>query len=136
MATTTLDPVSPAFASTKLEELQNALAECRVACGHSADTWLANSPLAPDALRCIRLMLDCADLCMAAEELLPFVPEISPSLLRSRLNTCAVACERCVRDAQRHRTGPVAASIDACRRAGRACQEILPLLPTVAIAAA
>lgn len=137
MATsTTLDPVSPTLAAAKIDDLQTALADCRIACGHTADTWLAASPLAPDALRCIRLLLDCADLCAAAEELLPFLPEINPSLLRSRLNTCAVACERCLRDAMRYRTGPVGPSIEACRRAGAACREILPLLPTVAVAAA
>lgn len=136
MATTTFDSAPATLATPGIEQLQTALAECRVECSQAADTWLAHSPLAPDALRCIRLMLDCADLCADVEELLPLVPEVSPSLLRSRLNTCAVACDRCARDAQRHRAAPVASSIVACRRAGRACQEILPILPTVAVVAA
>lgn len=134
MATTTLDSVPPAL--PQLDELQGLLADCRIACGHAADTWLANSPLAPDALRCIRLLLDCADLCGAAEELLPVAAEVSPPLLRARLNTCAVACERCAREAQRYRTGPAPATVDLCRRAGRAAREIVPLLPTVAVVAA
>jgi hypothetical protein len=134
MATPTFDSAPTTL--SKLDELQNSLADCRIACGHAADTWLANSPLAADALRCIRLLLDCADLCAAAEELLPLLPEVNHSLVRSRLLTCAVACERCVRDALRYRSGPAGASIETCRRAGHVCREVLPLLPTVAVAAA
>lgn len=137
MPTSTLAPVAPVSpAARQLADLQELLADCRIACGHAADTWLANSPLAPDALRCIRLLLDCADLCSAAEELLPFADEINPMLLRSRLNTCAVACDRCAREAARYRTGPAATTVESCRRAGRAAQEIIPLLPTVAVVAA
>lgn len=134
MATSPVASVSSA--PPQLTQLQELLADCRIACGHAADTWLANSPLAPDALRCIRLLLDCADLCGAAEELLPFAGEINPLLLRSRLNTCAVACERCAREAARYRTGPAAPTVERCRRAGRAAQEIIPLLPAVAVVAA
>lgn len=122
--------------SRSLGELQAALNFCRIACSHSADTWLANSPLGSEALRCIRLLLDCADLCAAAEELLPFVEEVNPALLRSRLNTCVVACERCLRDVPRHRAAPLGHTVAACQDVRRACTEILPLLPSVAVVAA
>jgi hypothetical protein len=117
-------------------DLQAALLDCRIACSHCADTWLASSPVGPEALRCIRLLLDCSDLCGAAEELLPFASEISPPVLRSHLNTCRVACERCLRDVPRHRSAPLGSVVEACRTVQHACNDAYALLPTAAPAVA
>lgn len=123
-------------ASVTLENLANLLTNCRVACGNSADAWLANSPLGSDSLRCIRLLLDCADLCDAAAELASCVAEANPIVLRSHLTTCALACERCVREIQLMRCPQGATCVETCRHTAARCRQALPLLPTVAAAAA
>lgn len=113
-----------------------ALAECQEACQRCADAWLAHSPLGPDALRCIRLIVDCGDLCAAAAEVLPDIGNENIALVRSRLNACVFACERCVREASRHRAPHAPACIEACRSAADAGRQVISLLSTAAVAAA
>ena len=113
-----------------------ALAECHAACQRCADAWLAHSPLGPDALRCIRLIVDCGDLCAAAAEVLPDIENESTALVRSRLNACVLACERCVRETARHRAPHSSACMEACRYAAGACRPLISLLSTAAVAAA
>lgn len=113
-----------------------ALAECHDACQRCADAWLAHSPLGPDALRCIRLIVDCGDLCAAAAEVLPEIENESIALVRSRLNASVVACERCVREAARHRAPHSATCVESCRHAAAAGRQVISLLSTAAVAAA
>jgi hypothetical protein len=135
MATLSLN--APRFLdSAMLDSSLTALAECHAACQRCADAWLAHSPLGPDALRCIRLIVDCGDLCAAAAEVLPEIENESSALVRSRLNACVVACERCVREAARHRAPHAPACIEACRYAAGAGRQVISLLSTAAVAAA
>jgi hypothetical protein len=112
------------------------LAECHAACQRCADAWLAHSPLGPDALRCIRLIVDCGDLCAAAAEVLPEIENESIALVRSRLNACVFACERCVREAARHRAPHSPACVESCREAANIGRQLISLLSTAAVAAA
>ncbi|MBI2510667.1 MAG: four-helix bundle copper-binding protein [Opitutae bacterium] len=119
-----------------LDSSLSALAECHAACHRCADAWLAHSPLGPDALRCIRLIVDCGDLCASAAEILPDAENDNPAQLRSRLNACVLACERCVREVSRHRAPHAAACIEACRYTAGVGRQLVSLLSTAAVAAA
>lgn len=128
---------APRFLDTALlDSGLAALAECHEACQRCADAWLAHSPLGPDALRCIRLIVDCGDLCAAAAEVLPEIESEKIALVRSRLNACVFACERCVREAARHRAPHSASCVEACRYAAGVGRQLISLLSTAAVAAA
>lgn len=136
MPTVTLSTASDLPHLAEIDRCVAALEECQEACGRCADAWLACSPLGSEALRCIRMILDCADLCAAAGDLLPHAHEANPVVLRSHLGACAVACDRCVREVERAGSAHARLCLDACRQTARICRETIPLLPTVAVAAA
>ena len=136
MPTTTLLPSDELTHVAEIDRCLAALERCQEACGRCADAWLSCSPLGSEALRCIRLILDCSDLCAAAADLLPHVQEANPVVLRSHLGACALACDRAVREAERAGSPQAQDCVETCRRTARICRETIPLLPTVAAAAA
>lgn len=135
MATLSLN-VPRLFDPALLDSGLAALAECHAACHRCADAWLAHSPLGADALRCIRLIVDCGELCISAAEILPEADREIAAQLRSRLNACVLACERCVREASRHRAPHAAACVEACRYTAGVSRQLVSLLSTAAVAAA
>lgn len=136
MLTSTLLPSAHVTHLAEIDRCVAALEECQAACGRCADAWLACSPLGSEALRCIRLILDCSDLCTTAGDLLPHVQEANPVVLRSHLGACALACDRAVREAERSGSTHAQECIDTCRRTARICRDTIPLLPSATAAAA
>jgi hypothetical protein len=131
----TLEP-STTLDSVQVEALSQSLQSCRAVCGNCADAWLARSPLSSEALRCIRMIVDCADLCAAAGELLPFYEEANPIVLRGHLVTCAVSCERAARELLRSGQPNVTACVSACSNAATGCRRAISLLPAATATAA
>ncbi len=102
---------------------------CAQACTACADACLAEEAVA--ALRdCIRLTLDCADLCATIGRIATRGTGVNGALLAEILNTCALVCRfcgaECDRHARRHEHCRICA--EACRRCAEACGEAIRAL--------
>jgi hypothetical protein len=74
--------------------------------------------------QCIRLNLDCADVCLATATVASRRTGSNEEVIRKMLEACAAACrlcgEECGRHASKHEHCRICA--DACRRCEKACQ--------------
>jgi hypothetical protein len=100
--------------------------ECGQTCISCADACLAEEQV-QTLKQCIRLNLDCADVCIATGALASRRTGSNEGVLRSALETCALACrtcaEECNKHAQMHEHCRICA--DACRSCQRACEEAM-----------
>jgi hypothetical protein len=106
--------------------------ECAQSCTACADACLGESTVA-ELTQCIRLNLDCADVCQATGSLASRRTGSDESLLKTMLQACAEACRRCgdecSRHAQHHRHCAVCAA--SCKRCEDACvQAAATITPT------
>jgi hypothetical protein len=114
--------------ATPNEALARCIQECvgcALACTSCADACLAEEQV-HDLVRCIRLNLDCADVCDATGRVLTRQTSFEPQLAQSMLAACAQACricaEECERHAEHHEHCRVCA--EACQRCEQACEEL------------
>ena len=100
---------------------------CAQVCTVCADACLAEEMVA-QLRQCIRLNLDCADLCDATARLASRRTGSNTELLRQVIEACATACrlcgEECARHADRHEHCRICA--EACRACEQACRQALP----------
>jgi hypothetical protein len=111
------------------EALSRCIAECfscAETCTSCADACLAEERV-QELVRCIRLNLDCADVCEVTGRVLTRQTAFEPGLALLLLQACAEACrvcgDECERHAEHHEHCRVCA--DACRRCQQACEEAL-----------
>jgi hypothetical protein len=99
------------------------LFDCAQACIACADACLAESDV--DTLKqCIRLNLDCADVCKATGSLASRRTGSNERLLRAMLLTCQTACELCEQECGRHTDHPhCRICAEACRECRSACRD-------------
>ena len=106
-----------------------ALNDCAQACTADNAADLSEPNLA-DMVRCIRLCLDCTDICAAAAAVTSRLVEYDPGVLRPLLESCVAICRSCGDECERH--APMHAHCrvcaQACRRCERACRELLAAL--------
>jgi len=104
----------------------DALSDCAQACRADVDDDLSEQNLS-DMVLCVRLCLDCADICTAAIGVTSRQAARDASVTRPLLEACAAACkscgDECERHAQMHEHCRVCA--EACRRCELACRELL-----------
>ncbi len=100
--------------------------DCAQACTACADACLGEE-MVKELSRCIRLNLDCADICDTTGRALSRQVGAEVSVLRTFVQACAEACrvcgEECERHADMHEHCRVCA--DACRRCEQACNELV-----------
>lgn len=118
--------------STQLETCIEVLNRCRAVCDDCGTSRLANATHGAAALRCLRLIVQCAELCRDTAALLACAHEIDAATLRNHVRSCSVACERCRREIDRAGFVWAEDCIDACSRAATACATLLPTLPLTA----
>jgi len=104
----------------------DAANDCAQACTSCADDDLSEPDVA-DLVKCIRLCLDCADVCAATVRVISRQTEYDATLTRPLLQACVTACrssgDECERHAAHHEHCRVCA--EACRRCEQACQGLL-----------
>ena len=107
----------------------DAMNDCAQACTADADANLSEPNLA-DMVRCIRLCLDCTDICAAAAAVTSRLVEYDPGVLRPLLESCVAICRSCGDECERH--APMHAHCrvcaQACRRCEQACRALLAAL--------
>jgi hypothetical protein len=92
------------------------LLTCAQTCVACADALLAEEDLAP-LRRCIRLCLDCSDICDTTWRILSRMTQTAPGILTSVLKTCVTACETCGVECRMH----AAMGMEHCRVCDEAC---------------
>lgn len=96
--------------------LVTAASECVAVCTTCADACLSEDD--PSDLRdCIRLDLDCADICGTTARLFARPGEQDAETLRAQLDACARACTACAEECEGH-----ADSMDHCRICAETCR--------------
>jgi hypothetical protein len=109
----------PAPASDAGEEafaLVQAAAECTFTCTTCADACLEEDDPA-EMRKCIRLNLDCAEICSMTAKLIARPGEQDQNLLRAQLDACAAACRACAEECEHH-----ADEMEHCRICAEACR--------------
>ena len=103
-----------------------AMNDCAQACTADADADLGDSELA-NMIACVRLCLDCADVCTATARVVSRQTAYEPGVLRPLLEACAAICARCGDECEMHAHTHAHCRIcqDACRRCERACRDLL-----------
>ena len=101
------------------------LNQCASVCTTCADACLAEEHV-HDLIHCIRLNLDCADICGTTAAVLARPNEPDMNVLRSLLQTCQAICQscgsECERHAQMHEHCRVCA--ESCRQCAQLCKEL------------
>jgi len=107
----------------------DALSDCAQACAADADADLSEQDL-PEMVKCIRLCLNCVDICTATVGVTSRLAEYDADVTRPLLEACVAICQscgdECERHAQHHEHCRVCA--EACRRCGQACRELLAVM--------
>jgi hypothetical protein len=97
---------------------------CAQTCTSCADACLAEK-MVDQLKQCIRLNLDCADICAATGSMASRRTGSNEQTLRQVIETCAAACrvcgDECEKHAQQHEHCRICA--EACRRCEQACNE-------------
>ena len=103
----------------------DALSDCAQACTACADADLGEPDLA-ELVRCIRLCLDCADVCTATVRVISRQTESDAGVTRPLLEACAATCKSCGDECERHAHHEhCRVCAEACRRCEQACRELL-----------
>jgi hypothetical protein len=104
----------------------DALNDCAQACIADTDADLSEQNVA-EMVKCIRLCLDCVDVCTATVGVTSRQAEFDPNVAKPLLEACVAICkscgDECERHAQMHEHCRVCA--EACRRCEQACRELL-----------
>ena len=122
-------PGNAIFANESLIKCIEACFDCAQSCGACAAACLGEPQI--DMLRrCIRLDLDCDDVCIATGRMLSRQQDADNRLVRAQLEACLVACaacgDECAKHAQQHEHCRVCA--EACRACARACRDAIAAL--------
>jgi hypothetical protein len=104
----------------------DALDDCSQACTADADANLAEQNAA-EMVKCIRLCLNCADICAATATIVSRTAESDGGVIEPLLVACAAICKSCGDECARHaKMHPHCRVCEgACRRGEQAAHELL-----------
>jgi hypothetical protein len=107
----------------------DALTDCAQACAADVDADLSEQDLA-EMVKCVRLCLNCADVCTAATGIVSRQAEYDAKVARPLLESCVAICKSCGDECQRHAPhyDHCRACEEACRRCEQACRELLDIM--------
>src|SRR3954451_24951718 len=100
--------------------------ECAGTCTSCADADLGEPDVA-EMVRCIRLCLDCADLCEATGRIVTRQTEPDLGLVAATLEACLRACRACAEECDRHAAHHKHCRVcaEVCRRCEASCADLL-----------
>ena len=107
----------------------DATNDCAQACAADTDADLSEQNLA-EMVKCIRLCLDCTDICTATNRVLSRLAEYDADATRALLESCVAVCKSCGDECERHAPHYAHCRVctEACRRCERACEDLLAAL--------
>lgn len=114
------------FEAGALGDAVDALRDCIQACIADTDADLDEKDLA-HMVKCIRLCLDCTDVCEATVGILSRPAEYDSKVVRPLLESCVAICKSCGDECEHHAHDFEHCRIcgEACRRCETACQKLL-----------
>jgi hypothetical protein len=104
-----------------------ACSDCSATCTLCADDCLSEGDVA-ELVKCIRLNLDCADICAATGRVVSRQTEYDANVTRAALQACIAACRGCGEECARHSEHGVEhcrVCAEECDRCARACEALL-----------
>ena len=122
-------PKKYAVNSERLAAAISAAGECTLICTICADACLAED-MVPELRRCIRLNLDCSDVCATTSCALARETEPDIGLLRAQVEACVKACSACASECEQHANMHEHCRLcaESCRRCEKACKDLLEVL--------
>ena len=107
----------------------DALSDCAQACNADVDADLSEQNLA-NMVTCIRLCLECTDICTATVGVISRPAAYDASVTRPLLEACVASCRSCGDECERHAQTHAHCRVceQACRRCEQACRELLAAL--------
>jgi hypothetical protein len=104
----------------------DALDDCAQACTADADANLGEQNVA-EMVRCIRLCLNCADICAAGAAVVSRAATADRAVIEPLLAACVAICKSCGDECARHAHMHAHCRVceGACRRAEQACHDLL-----------
>lgn len=124
-------PQKPALESSVLMECIRECLACEQTCVSCADACLGEQNVT-ELRRCIRLNLDCADICNVTGRMLSRQQEPDLELLRQQVQLLALSCRKCAVECDRHAAHHEHCRVcaEACRRCEEACNRLVQSLPS------
>ena len=104
-----------------------ACSDCAGSCTQCADDCLGEDGV-QDLTTCIRLNLDCADICVTTGRVVSRRTGYDAAITGAMLRACIEACRGCAGECETHATHGMEhcrVCAEECRRCERACQELL-----------
>jgi hypothetical protein len=100
--------------------------ECAATCTGCADACLGEADVV-ELVRCVRLNLDCADVCDAAGRVVTRQTESDVGVVRAAIEACIVTCRECAEECERHAVHHDHCRVcaEVCRRCEQACSALL-----------
>jgi hypothetical protein len=120
------NPQSPVMSADALIQCIETCILCEQTCSSCADACLGEDD--PKQLaRCIRVNLDCADVCNATARMLSRQLHSDRTLLTQQVALCAIACALCAAACERHAAEFEHCRVCAvmCRRTEHECREAI-----------
>jgi hypothetical protein len=106
----------------------DAMTDCAQACITDTDADLGEQNVT-EMIRCIRLCLNCADVCTAAAGVTSRPAGYDADVTKPLLQACVAICKSCGDECERHAHMPhCQLCAEACRRCEQACRELLDAL--------
>ena len=122
-------PTSAPVDTVLLAATIDALSDCAQACTTDVDADLGE-PNVAEMVRCIRLCLECTDICTATAGVISRPAACDPGVTRPLLEACVASCKSCGDECERHAHMHPHCRVcaEACRRCEQACRELLAAL--------
>lgn len=107
----------------------DAMTDCAQACIADTDADLGEQDVA-EMVRCIRLCLDCTDVCAATAAVTSRPADYDANVTKPLLQACIAICRSCGDECERHAPMHEHCRVcaEACRRCEQACRELLDAL--------
>ncbi|HEU5387015.1 MAG TPA: four-helix bundle copper-binding protein [Streptosporangiaceae bacterium] len=104
----------------------DALSDCVQAC-HADNAADLGEQNVTEMVTCIRLCLDCADICTATAAVISRQTDYHADVTRPLLEACVAICRNCGDECERHAGMHEHCRVcaEACRRCEQACRELL-----------
>ena len=103
----------------------DAINDCAQACIADTDADLGEQDVT-EMVKCIRLCLDCVDVCTATAAVISRPADYDADVARPLLQACAAICKSCGDECERHaHMQHCQVCAEACRRCEQACRELL-----------
>lgn len=119
-----------------LAECIEACFDCEQTCTSCANACLAQEEMLPKLVRCIRLDLDCADVCAATGRILSRQTETDWQLVLVQLQALERAVKVCGDECQKHadRHEHCRICMESCRRCEESCKALMSQIRSLAAA--